>query len=151
MIYVRFLVKMGGTLKQKRTKEDTTKRTAQQCIEAILGEKAPVCVKWAEENHQLLIRPQTPERSEKDAQHIIEKWQTRTAAKEAWLAKIGEEPGPLEKDDVVTIGELHTYLTSLLALHPDVADVPIRHEECCGDVETCYAEFDLEKEYLRIC
>lgn len=145
------LIRMGGTLKQKRSKEDPTKRTAQQCIETVLGEKAPACVAWAVENHQLLIRPQTPERSEKDAEHIIEKWQTRTAAKEKWLAKIGNGPESLDKNVTVTIGELHAYLTSLLALHPDVAHVPIRHEECCGDVETGYVEFDLEKEYLRLC
>lgn len=99
----------------------------------------------------MLVRPQTPERSEKDAQQIIEKWETRTAAKEKWLAKIGTEPESLEKEDTLTIGELHAYLTSLLTLHPDVAHVPIRHEECCGDVETCYADFNLEKEYLRLC
>lgn len=141
---------MGGTRKQKRSKEDPTKRTPQQCIETILGEKAPLCVKWAEENNQLLIRPQTPDRSEKEALHIIETWQKRTAAKEAWLTKLGKEPEELETESL-TIGELHSYLTSLLAFHPDVAHVPIRHEECCGDVQTGYVIFDMEKEYLRLC
>lgn len=106
-------------------------------------------VDWAKENSVLIARPQTPERSEKEADRLLETWRVRSAAKAKWLEKLSVLPEALEKETCITVGDLHAYLSHLLALHPDVAEVPIFHEQCCGFMETVQVDFDLEKE--RLC
>lgn len=140
----------SGTLKQKRApRKDPSKQTVEECVQEQFPETAQSFVDWAKENSVIIARPQTPERSVKEADRLLETWRTRSAAKAKWLEKLSMHPEALEKDDGVTVGDLHAYLSHLLTLHPDVADVPIFHEECCGCMETVQVDFDLEKE--RIC
>ena len=138
-----------GTRKNIRTPfVDTTKKTAADYIRTLAGEKADECLAWAAEHQKYVDRPQTPERSERDAKWLMEDWTVQSANKEKWLSKLGKLPESLEEVPL-TVGGLHAYLTKLLALHPDVATVHVYHEECCGPTDSCYVEFDAEKE--RVC
>lgn len=141
---------MGGTLKRKRTPlKDPSKKTVEEFVQERFPDTVHSFVHWAKENNVLIARPQTPERSEQEADRLLTTWQTRSAAKAKWLEKLSEVPESLEKETCVTVGDLHAYLSHLLTLHPDVSEIPIFHEECCGNVETCQVDFDLEKE--RLC
>ncbi len=138
-----------GTRKNIRTPfVDTTKKTAADYIRTLAGEKADECLAWAAEHQKYVDRPQTPERSERDAKWLLEDWTVQSANKEKWLSKLGELPESLEES--LTIGALHAYLTKLLALHPDVATVPVYHEECCGPSDSYLVECDAEKDRLCI-
>jgi hypothetical protein len=121
----------------------------EECVQERFPDTIHSFTHWAKENNVLIARPQTPERSEQEADRLLKTWQTRTAAKAKWLEKLSVVPEALEKDACITVGDLHAYLSNLLTLHPDVAGVPVFHEECCGSVETVQADFDLEKE--RLC
>lgn len=128
---------------------DTTKQTVADAIRILVGEKADECIAWAKEHQKLIERPQTPERSEKEANYIIQDWKILSANKEKWLQKLSEIPEPHEEEPL-TIGGLHAYLTKLLALHPDISAVPVYHEECCGMTDSWLVEFDAEKDRLCI-
>lgn len=91
-------------------------------------------------------RPQTPERSEKEAKWLLADWNIQSANKEKLLTKMSELPESLEENHL-TIGGLHAYLTKLLTLHPNV---DVYHEECCGATYSCVVEFDAEKDRLCI-
>jgi hypothetical protein len=141
------------TRSESRKKERPTipkPPTAKEVIMTLLGTKADACITWAENNNILLIRQGTLEECQKEAEKIIAKWETATAARLLWEARIPTEIPQLETDDQVTIRQLHEHLTKLLDLHPDVGDVVVEHEECCGWYEVCEAIFDVEKNVLRI-
>ncbi len=139
-----------GTRKNIRTpKIDPTKRTVADYIRDLAGENTEKFVEWAKEHQKLISRPQTPERSEKEANRLFEIWKVQSANKEKWLTKLGKIPDSFE-EDTLTIGGLHAYLTTLLALHPDMGSVHVYHEECCGQRESGYVEFDAEEDRLCI-
>lgn len=119
-------------------------------IIVLLGDKAPECITWAEQNNILLIHKDAPERCQKDAERIITKWEKAMANKAFWETRIQTEIPQLETNNPVTIGMLHEHLTKLLALHPDVANVSVEHEQCCGWFEVCEVLFHVEKNILRI-
>ena len=111
--------------------------------EALEQQNAEDCISWAETNkfkHFLAdVRPM--EHSNNTATHILKCWKAACASKAKW----GHIKLPtLTKEDPITVGELHTYLSEILAAHPDFAEVPVHHEECCGNVETCFVEFLVE-------
>jgi hypothetical protein len=139
-----------GTRKNIRTPVvDTTKKTVSDYIKILAGDKADDCIVWANEHQKLIERPQTPERSEKEANYLIYHWKIQSANKEKWLLKLSEIPESFEEGPL-TIGGLHAYLTKLLALHPDVATVHVYHEECCGPSDSYLVEFDAENDRLCI-
>jgi hypothetical protein len=117
-------------------------------IEEMLETEAAACILWAED-HENLARTGSPEQCKKDAEYIIEKWRAAMATKATWTARIPTEIPQLESNSV-TIGVLHAHLTKLLALHPDVADVVVEYEQCCGWFEARDVFFDDEKSVLRI-
>jgi hypothetical protein len=139
-----------GTRKNHRAPVvDPTKKTVMEYVRGSLGEKADDFLTWAKEHQKIVDRPQTPERSERDAKWLLEDWTVQSANKEKWTEKLGELPDSLEEEPL-TVGALHAYLTKLLALHPDVATVPVYHEECCGQCDSWLVEFDAEKDRLCI-
>lgn len=122
---------------------------AKTVIEDMLGDEAAVCIAWAE-TRQVLTRPDPPDRCQRDAEHIIEKWRKATATKAMWKDRIPTDIPHFKSETPITIGTLHAHLTKLLALHPTIADVVVEYEQCCGWFEACDVFFHDEKGLLRI-
>jgi hypothetical protein len=100
------------------------------------------CLEWANRKYALKAT-QTPEENAKEARYILERWQKIKAQRLKWSVH------PTLSKDAMTVADLHTYLSEILAIHPLVATIPVCHEECCGAVETGEIEFDEEKGILN--
>jgi hypothetical protein len=117
--------------------------TIRDSIEILLKGDAKECIEWANKR-EALLREYPPEESLKRAQWVVDNWVKVKASREKWL---GVDISSLEKDSI-TVGDLYTYLTSILEIRPDVASIPVYHEECCGATETGFIEFDVDKGVL---
>ena len=130
---------------------DSTQITIKDALNILLDEKAPACIAWVIEHGDEYIFMQSYSREEslKRARCTIEKWEKATASKTRWDALLPTPPPQLDSN-VLTIGELHAHLTKLLALHPEIANVLVEHEECHGWDQAGEVFFDMEENVLRI-
>jgi hypothetical protein len=119
--------------------------TIRDSIEILLKEDAKECIEWANKR-EALLREYPPEESLKRAQWVVDNWVKVKALREKW--SVLPEPIPAIKHSPITVGDLHTYLTSIMQIHPDVATIPVHHEECCGNVETCTIKFKVDEGVL---
>lgn len=118
-------------------------------IQFILEDKeTSECVEWAKKNNRwrLFLDDVRPlDHALSTAKHIVESWETARASRAKWG---NIEIPTLDSDIPITVGKLHTYLSEILATHPDFAEVPLRYHECHSMVETTEVEFDIEGGFM---
>ncbi len=127
--------------------------TTRQFIEQRLGERAPECLAWLKANHRdsSIDRADWKEDSNLlTAKNIISQWEKEVKNITYWSARLPEDVPTLEAESVVTVGQLHEYLTKLMTLHPDVANMPVYHSECHSDVEACDIYVNIKGGYLLV-
>jgi hypothetical protein len=78
---------------------------------------------------------------------ILERWNVIKEQRQKW--SMLPTPFPALSKSPITIGDLHVYLSEILAIHPVVATISVYHEECCGPSETGEIDFDVDKGILR--
>ncbi len=105
-------------------------------------EDIEACLKWGEERRYEVYKKYTEEEPcQKMAERLKKEWEQYCIDRKRWdNISIPD----IEKDSM-SVKELHEYLTNIMTLHPGIADCKVYHEECCGNVETSYAEFDYGK------
>lgn len=138
-------------LKPLKPREKLARTTIRETLLAMLdgmtAEESEDCMRWAEANTRVTLDSrETPEVCQQFAGELKEKWRTWRDAWAPWKAKaLVPFPEPLVDDDCITIRQLHTYLTELLSVHPDIAAIPVKHERCRFTSETTDVAFNPEE------
>ncbi len=127
--------------------------TTRQFVEKLLGERSAECLAWLKANNRdsCIDRADWKEDSNLlTAKNIISQWEEEVKNIAYWSERLPEDIPELENNTVVTVGELHEYLTKLMVLHPDVAKMPVYHAECHSDVEASYVGVNIKGGFLLV-
>jgi hypothetical protein len=104
-------------------------------------QEAAECIAWAEQQF-VLQASRSPEENTKEVQYILRRWETVKEQRLKW--SILPTPIPTLSKYPITVADLHTYLSEILAIHPLVATMPVYHEECRGATVTYEVIFEEE-------
>jgi hypothetical protein len=134
-----------STLKPKQPKPKPP--TLQDALLKALPEgEAAECIAWASQHY--VLKSEYHEDGIGRLQSILDRWNIIKAQRLKWSVLPTPIPS-LSSPNPITVADLHTYLSEILAIHPLVATIPVYHEECCGPSETGEIEFDEEKGILN--
>ncbi len=134
-----------STLKPKEPKPKLpTLREA--ILKALPEDEATECIAWA--SQQYLLKSTYSEDGTGRLQALLDRWKPIHEERQKWSMLPTSFPS-LSKP-TITVADLHTYLSEILAIHPVVATIPVHHEECCGSCETGEVEFDADRGVLRM-
>lgn len=133
-------------------KESAISKTTRQFIQEYLGDRATECLDWGSTKvYSSFDNTNCSEESNRlSAKNVINQWEIEVKNRMYWSERVPEGILSLEAqdNDPITVGELYAHLTKIMALHRDVATMPIRHAECHSDVETFEVTFRPEDGYL---
>ena len=119
----------------------TPKHTVRDALFAALLEKEDPseCIDWASNHYPLktIYQEDVGRLNE-----ILDRWKTVKEQRLKWSAL--PTPIPSLSKSPITVADLCTYLSEIMAIHPLVATIPVYHEECCGPSKTGEIEFDEE-------
>jgi hypothetical protein len=115
-------------------------------VEELLSNEGGPCLAWLSSSSYkgFLTAVRPIDHAKTTASHLIHCWKISCASRAKW----GHIEIPTLSSDPITVGQLHAYLSEILAAHPDFATIPVHHEECCGNVETGFVEFLVEEGIL---
>jgi hypothetical protein len=118
--------------------------TVEEVLLSMLGDKAMDYIAWGKEKYSFFEDKAPIDICKRRVDLIVHECNRISMAKE----RLGHAEIPPLQQDTITVGQLHTYLTTILNKYPDFANVPVFHEECCGSVETTKIKFSLKKGIL---